>query len=57
MCCNCKHNRGACCEAFNIIPDEFFDDARKHDYVVEGQKGDFVFEPIGEDTMRVYTLD
>lgn len=57
MCCNCKHFHGLFCEAFDWIPDEFKLDSRKHDHVVESQKGDFVFEPIGEDTMRVYTLE
>lgn len=56
-CMQCKHC--LCfpsCKAFDIIPDEFIDNAALHNHVVDGQKGDYVFETDqAQDTMRVYS--
>ena len=43
-CEDCKHFIGDVrCEAFDMIPLEFYYDAESHDKVVDFQKGDFVF--------------
>ena len=59
QCSNCKNNPngGLVCKAFDIIPEEYLNDARKHNKVVPGQKGDFVFEQDQKDVMRIYVMD
>ena len=45
QCGYCKnHIDGLKCKAFDIIPDEIFFNELDHDKIIEGQKGDFVFE-------------
>ena len=42
----------------DIIPDEFIDDASLHNHVVDGQKGNYVFETDqAQETMRVYSKE
>lgn len=47
-CWNCKHyNTNFTCKAFDAkIPDKYFNGEEKHDKVVEGQMGDYVYSPI-----------
>ena len=46
------------CRAFDVIPIEFFDIGEKHIEKLEGQKGDFVFEPKSERQYnRVYETE
>ena len=33
------------CKAFDLIPIEYFDIGEEHTKVIEGQHGDYVFEP------------
>lgn len=53
-CRQCKHNLvgGMTCKAFDIIPEQFADNAVLHNSVVEGQKGSYVFEASGEQEVR-----
>lgn len=60
MCEACKHHQkgGISCKAFDLIPLEIIEaGAESHDHVMQGQRGDFVFEPKQpRDTMRIYEL-
>lgn len=60
MCEACKHHikGGISCKAFDIIPLEIIEaGAESHDHVMQGQRGNFVFEPKQpRDTMRIYEL-
>ncbi|MCM1035605.1 MAG: hypothetical protein NC038_07715 [Paludibacter sp.] len=59
LCQDCKHFiSGLQCAAFDVIPLNLFDEPEKHTRVVEGQKGDFIFEPKHpRSTMNVYSSD
>ncbi len=60
MCEACKHHQkgGISCKAFDLIPLEIIEaGAESHDHVMQGQRGDFVFEPKQpRDTMHIYEL-
>lgn len=44
-CETCKHKiLGAGCSAFSEIPDEIYYNDVEHDKIIDGQKGDFIFE-------------
>lgn len=48
QCGFCKHRIvGFICFAFDRIPDEILE-GKSHDTVIEGQNGDYVFEPMEE---------
>lgn len=48
-CEDCKNFIGlGKCKAFDLIPVEFFGIGEDHKKVLEGQKGDYVFEPKTE---------
>jgi hypothetical protein len=55
-CPDCKHFKGGLgCKAFDVIPLEIFDAPESHTEPIDGQQGNFVFEPAHEpETMRVY---
>lgn len=59
LCENCKHYLGGLsCRAFDVIPLNIYGEVDKHREVVEGQKGDYVFEPgTPPEPMRVYYDD
>lgn len=47
VCHKCKHKKqnGLTCEAFpKNIPDDILTGKIKHDHIIDGQKGKFVFE-------------
>ncbi len=58
-CEHCKYFvSGLTCRAFDIIPLEIFDNPEGHTAVVDGQKGDYVFETVHErEIMRIYGED
>ncbi len=44
VCEQCKHHKhGFTCAAFDLIPPDLFFDAEKHNKVISGQNGEFVF--------------
>ena len=55
-CEDCKHHKGGVsCAAFDIIPLDIYDNAEGHTKVVDGQRGDYVFETDKErEVMRTY---
>ncbi len=58
-CEHCKHHKGGYkCAAFDDIPLDFYFNAEQHTTVVDGQKGNYVFETVHErEVMRVYGED
>lgn len=56
MCEDCKHFLGGVgCRAFDVIPLDIYENPEGHTSVVQGQKGDYVFETDKpRETMRVY---
>lgn len=55
-CSDCKHFLGGIsCKAFDVIPLEVFDAPEAHVKPIDGQTGNFVFEPAREpETLHVY---
>ena len=46
-CCSCKHYlKHLSCEAFDIIPDNIVFNEIEHNKVIDGQKGEYVFETV-----------
>lgn len=46
-CEQCAHFiGGTTCKAFDIIPIDIIFDAERHNKIIEGQKGDYVFKAI-----------
>ena len=49
VCGGCKHYLADLeCLAFDNIPKEILNGTVKHDKPIEGQKGDYIYEPEGE---------
>ncbi len=50
ICNNCMHYQGRLnCKAFpspKVIPDAVLNGENKHDRIIKGQTGDFIFQPI-----------
>ena len=47
ICNNCKHKQdGIKCKAFDIIPDDIIFGTTKHNSIIDGQNGDYIYEPL-----------
>lgn len=55
-CEDCKHYKeGIKCAAFDIIPLDIYDNAESHNKVIDGQRGDYIFETDKErEVLRTY---
>lgn len=50
VCNNCKHHiSGFRCLAFDKIPEDILSGDNNHSQIIDGQEGEFVFEPEDQD--------